>query len=156
MARTPQEAQIITCLESTVPLAAPCYIQGLNDLRDASRISFRGTANEFRAAVWEVLEALAPDEEVMVEESFRLEDRLDRPTHSQRARFIFRARLNKTERVAPEKSLAIVEEHVGSITRGLYARSSSSAHTVTERSEVKKIKGYVDALLIELLDVGTS
>ena len=151
--RTKLEAQLITSLEATVPLAAPCYIQALNDLDDSSRVSFRGTANELRAAVWEVLEAFAPDELVMAEEGFQLEKDRDAPTHAQRARFIVRGRLSSTAQVAPEESLAIVELHVGRITRGLYGRSSASAHVESERSEVGKIKAYVDALLLELLDL---
>lgn len=46
-----EESQIISTLESLVPSAAASYRQALTDLSATDRISFRGTAAEFREAL---------------------------------------------------------------------------------------------------------
>src|SRR5215470_12651252 len=47
---TPAELQLLSTLEALLPTAAASYRQGLLDLRDSERLSYRGTASEFREA----------------------------------------------------------------------------------------------------------
>jgi hypothetical protein len=148
-----REARMMAALEKHAPNAAPCYLQAIRDLADPERVSFRGVANELRAAVWEVLEALAPDQELMARNGFRLEDGRDRPTHSQKARFILGARLGRTARDSPSDTLDVIESRVAALARSLYGRSSTSSHRAAEKSEVERIRDYVDPLLRDLLNL---
>ena len=150
---SPTEQRIIEALEAHIPAAARCYQQALRDLGDAGRISFRGVANELRASVWEVLEQLAPDDAVMSADGFKLEPGRSMPTQKQKARFLLRSRLGETARKPPEATLELMEEHVATLTRGVYDRSSASSHIEAERGEVQQIKMYVDTLLAELLEI---
>jgi hypothetical protein len=58
------EKKIIGMLEALVPSAARSYEQAILDLKDDSRVSFRGPALELREALREILDHLAPDSEV--------------------------------------------------------------------------------------------
>ncbi len=102
---TPEEQLLIATLEGLVPSAGDSYRQGLVDLSDAAHISFRGTATEFREALREVLDHLAPDEAVMKEDAFKLEAGQSKPTMKQKVRFVLKSRgLSKTQRETTEKS----------------------------------------------------
>lgn len=154
--RSNDEDQILAALEEQVPEAAPCYEQALRDLADDHRVSYRGTANELRSAVWEVLERLAPDERVSAAQGFTLEKDQQTPTRKQKARFILRGRLGGTACQTPEASLELIELQVANLTAGLYNRSSSSSHIEAEQGEIRQIKMYVDAFLAEVLQVHRS
>jgi len=150
-APSPIEARIVTALEREVPSSAVCYQQALHDLNDQNRISFRGTANELRSSVWDILEQLAPDDAVMSAEGFKLEPGMTGPTQAQRGRFI--AKSKGLHRPTFETSLKYIEDHVGSLSRSLYSRSSSAVHVKSERGEVQTIKGYVDAVFADVFDI---
>jgi hypothetical protein len=154
--RSAHESAIIAALEAQAPNAGPCYQQAIRDLADPDRLSYRGTADELRATVWEVLEALAPDDIVSAKLGFVLEKGQTKPTQKQKARHILSQRLGETARQTAETSLDILEEKVGSLVRAVYGRSSTSSHIETEKSEVEQIKRYVDTVLTDLLDVSAS
>lgn len=147
------EERIISALEERVPNGAVCYRQALQDLADTERISFRGVANELRSSLWEVLERLAPDEDVMAVDGFELEQKRTAPTQKQKVRFILRCRLGDTARGPVEATTQLIEDHFADLTRGVYSRSSASSHLEAERGEVQQIKMYVDSVLAELLGI---
>ena len=89
----PAEVRIIALLDELVPSAAMSYRQAVSDLNNPGRQSYRGTTNELRSAVWDVLDRLAPDAEVMSSQGFKLEKNRDKPTQKQKARHILRSRL---------------------------------------------------------------
>ena len=147
------EAKIHSTLGDLVVSAASSYVQALKDLEDTTRVSFRGTANELRSALWDVLDRLAPDQSVLAA-GFKLEKGHNKPTQKQKVRFILRSRgVAKTATKAPESSVGLVDELVASLARASYDRSSISSHVATERSEVLQIKMYVDSVLAELLEI---
>jgi len=77
------------------------------------------------------------------------------PTQKQKVRFILRARRSSSAVVAvAEASLATVDEAIAALARSIYQRGSASTHVATSGSEIRNLKGYVDALLVELLEVG--
>ena len=147
---SPEDARILDALEAEVPSAALSYRQSLRDLEDPNRVSYRGVANELRVAVWDVLEALAPDENVLSSSGFQLEQGRDSPTHKQRARHILRTRNNETREMT-ERSLGFVEDHVSAMTRLVYSRSSTTTHIPASVSEVRRVKSWVAAVLAQLL-----
>ena len=146
---------LIARLDELVPSAALSYRQALRDIEDPARISFRGTANELRSAVWDVLETFAPDNKVTESPGFKFEPGLDRPTHKQRALYVSRHFLGGPQQETFEPTYRSMEEqeHTASLARGIYRRGSASAHMASTRSEVLRTKEYVDILLRELLGI---
>jgi len=140
-------------LDELAPSAAMSYRQAIRDLSDTGRQSYRGTANELRSAVWDVLDRLAPDDEVVSSSGFKLERGTDKPTQKQKARHILRSRLGDSARKTPETSIQLIEEHVGSLSRAIYDRSSIATHIATSRSEIAQIRMYVETVLAELLEI---
>ena len=148
------EARIIATLEQLVPSAALSYRQAISDLATQDRLSFRGTANELREALRDVVDHLAPDRNVMSATGFKLEPGQSGPTQKQKVRYILKSRdLSSGAIGAPEATVTLIDDHVASVTRASSQRSSAAAHISTSRSEVSQIKQYVDAVLGELLEI---
>lgn len=149
------EVLLIRTLEGYVPSAAASYQQGVLDLMATpTRLSYRGTATDFREALRETLDHLAPDADVMAETGFKLEEKRTGPTMRQKVRFILISRdVSKTRRTATERSADLIESLSGEIARAVYDRASLSTHAQTTRSEVLQIKRYVDTILFDLLEI---
>jgi hypothetical protein len=151
---TRAEGLIIETLENTVPSAAASYRQGILDLQGYERLSYRGTACEFREALRETLDHLAPDEEVLTQPGFKLEQGQTRPTMKQKVRFVLSSRdRNKTQRDAAEKSADLVDSLAGEVARAVYNRASLALHVENARGEVQRVKRYVDTVLFDLLEI---
>lgn len=148
------ESEILKTLDALVPTAAQSYRQAIADLEGPKRSSYRGTATELRECLREILDHLAPDEEVSKAPGFKLEKDRPRPTMKQKARHILKARgSSKTSSGTAEASIEAVEEMLGALARSIYERASLSTHTTTSESEVRRIKRYVETLLHELLEL---
>jgi len=151
---TDQEMIILKTLEETIPIAALSYRQACVDLADPNRRSFRGTANELREALRELLDHLAKDEDVLAQPNFKCEAGKTTPTMKQKVRFILRARgVSATAAQAPENAVELAEEKIGTLTRATYDRSSMSTHVSTSRGEVRQMKMYLDSVFAELLEI---
>jgi len=148
------ERGILDTLAKMLPGTAASYEQALTDISQGKRVSWRGSATELREALRETIDHLAPDEKVIHSPGFQLEKGLAQPTQKQKVRFILRARKgNSSSYAVAEGSLNTVEESVASLARSTYTRGSASTHSVTDASEIRKLKRYVDALLAELLEI---
>lgn len=151
---SPAEQQLVSTLQALLPTAAASYRQGLLDLRERDRLSYRGTASEFREALRETLDHLAPDSEVEKQAGFKLEDGQGRPTMKQKARFVLVSRgRGKTQTSVTEKSIGLIEGIAGEVVRATYDRASLATHLETSRAEVLRIKRYIDTVLFDLLEV---
>lgn len=149
-----KEQRIVTTLTGLVESAGLSYEQACLDLRDNTKLSYRGAAAELREALREVLDYLAPDKEVMSQDNFKLEKEQTKPTKKQKVCYILRSRgKNKSQTEAPESAVTLVEERVGALARSVYNRSSVSTHISTSKPEVQQIKAYVDVVLGELLEI---
>jgi hypothetical protein len=62
---------IADTLQSLVPSAALAYEQGMVDLSNARRLSWRGPATDFREALRETLDHLAPDGDVRAQTGYK-------------------------------------------------------------------------------------
>ena len=157
--QTEIDRKIIATLADLVPPAALSYQQALIDLKDETKVSYRGTAAELREVLRETLDALAPDKEVEASSGFAYEkdakgNPLPTPTMKQKVRFVLKSRgQSKTAIKTPESAVAIIEEHVASFARSTYDRGSLSTHQLTKRPEAQKLKGYVETVLCELLEI---
>ncbi len=150
------ESIIYNTLLELVPSAALSYKQAIVDLGDKDRISYRGVANEFREALREILDHLAPDKDVVVQPNFKYEKDKTTPTMKQKVRYIFKARgLASNAIKVPENAVEIIEDRVASFARSTYERSSISAHVASSRNEVLQMRNYLNAILAELLGLQT-
>jgi hypothetical protein len=148
------EHAVLHMLREILPASARAYEQALRDIAQPDRISWRGTATELREVLREVMDHLAPDDQVMASPGFQLEEPQPRPTQRQKVRFILRSRRSLSAAVAvAEASLSTVEEAVASLVRTTYTRGSVSTHTATDGAEIRNLKRYVEALLAELLEI---
>jgi hypothetical protein len=149
-----EEALILSTLGNLVPSAAASYRQGLTDIYAADRISFRGTAAEFRESLRETLDHLAPDDDVQGQAGFTFEQGQTRPTMKQKMRHVLNSRgYNRTQRETAEKSMELADELAGGVMRAVYSRASLATHVQASRAEVRKIKRYVDTLFFDLLEI---
>jgi len=152
-----EEQVLITTIEGLVPSASASYSQGLLDLRAIDRLSYRGTATEFRETLREVLDHLAPNDAVTRQDGFRLEPGQSHPTMKQKVGFVLKSRgRGKSQRDATEKSVALIEELVAEIARAVYNRASVATHVLETREEVGRIKRFVDTVLFDLLELRAS
>lgn len=150
---TSEEQTILDNLEEVAPIAALSYGQVLRDL-NSKRISYRGTASEIREALREVLEILAPDDEVARAKGFKLEKNTTKPTMKQKVMHILKNReFSKDAITAPSSTAGIIDESVARLARGTYTRGSISAHTTTDIKEIVQLKRYLDSILTELLEI---
>jgi hypothetical protein len=149
---TSGEIRIAETLAGLVPTAGLSYRQALSDLADPDRESFRGPATELREALREVLDHLAPDEDVLKSDGFRLEPERTKPTMKQKVRFILRAR-DESATDTPEKAVETIEGLVGGFTRSIYNFGSQVTHVAGERRAVINLKRYVEVVLSHLLEL---
>ncbi len=150
------ENQVLSTLKKFCPEADLSYKQALLDIRDGTRVSYKGTANEIRETLREVLSYLAPDEKVKSQEDFKLEKDRDRPTQKQKVSFILRQRdKSKAHIKAPAEAVEIIEKK-GIFTRAVYDRASMSVHNQQAKEEIIQLKRYLDSVLSELLELPES
>jgi hypothetical protein len=139
-------------LGQILPASALSYKQVLQDLTDNARTSFRGTAADLREVLRELLDHLAPDEEVL--KTVKLEKDQKRPSMKQKTMFILKARgVGETGRRPAENAAAAIEESVGSLARSVYDQGSLATHVSSTRRQVLTFKGYADAVLGDLLEI---
>lgn len=146
--------KILDTLQKINSSAAISYEQALKDLNDNDRKSWRGTAVEFREALREVLDKLAPDEDVKAQSGFKLEPDTKGPTMRQKTVFILKSRRFAEKQIKPlTDAINIVEELIGKFIRSVYERSSVATHTHISKDEAFKIRDYITLALIELLEI---
>jgi len=152
---TSDEEKLIGTLDKMIPSAADSYKQSLIDLKAKNpRLSFRGIAGELREVLREVLDYLAPDTEVMSDPNYHNEPDQTKPTMGQKVRHILRSRRrSKSQRASTEKSIELIEELSGEVTRAVYTRASQATHLEATKSEVGQIKRYLDTVLFDLLEI---
>ena len=151
VALTDEDDEIIKKLDALVPSAALSYKQAILDLKDDSRVSFRGPALELREALREILDHLAPDSEVMAEPGYVQEKKTPGPTMRQKARFIMKKKGKRSASEPPEQAVTAFEEAIAALTRAVYERSSVATHMASERQTVVQLRRYVMAIFHEVI-----
>lgn len=147
------QARILDTLERICPPAAASFAQAAVDLA-SERLSWRGTAADLREALRELLDKLAPDDEVMKQPGFKLEPKTDGPTMKQKVRFILRARGQSSDaRKGIEDAVNGIDDVVGAFVRSTYTRASGSVHVERTKKEVVSIQRLVEVAMVELLQL---
>jgi hypothetical protein len=125
--------------------------QALIDLNDNSRLSYVGPAGEIREVLRAAVQLLAPDEEVRAQAWFEgvQQGELINPSQSERMRFAVQRRGGNRDQV---KGVAeLIDQLVGEIGRRTYTTGSAAFHAGTQQAKVRKLAGWVFALLDEVL-----
>jgi hypothetical protein len=149
-----KEQLIITTLQQLVPTAASSFEQGLRDLASGERASWRGTAVEFRESLREVLDHLAPDQDVIAQAGFTQEKGTNGPTMRQKTMFILKSRKARSaEAKACVDAVSVVDELVGNFVRSVYTRSSVVTHGTAGKDEANRVREYVTLTLLEILSI---
>jgi hypothetical protein len=152
-------AQATTALLQEVhPDLANSYRQVLRDLQDATRLSYRGTANELREILREVLERLAPDDEVISQAWWAPTEAPDgkkrkSPSQQQKVRYILEKKgAGSRVKDVAEGSLELVEKGLSELVRDMYSRASVASHTAQDVEEIKRQLRYFDAPMHDLCE----
>jgi hypothetical protein len=74
-----------------------------------------------------------------------------RPTQAERIRYILHQQHPDASDEAASEAAELVETRVGRFGRMLYSRTSGAFHAGTQREELDRIVGYVEAVLNEIL-----
>ncbi len=149
-----EETLILETLEALVPSASASYRQGLSDLVGPERLSYRGTATEFRESLRETLDHLAPDADVAAQGWYKPAEGQKQPTMKQKTRYILTSRgQNRTQWGSAEKMFGLIEELSGEVMRAVYNRASLATHIHQSKVEVQQIKRYVDTVLFDILEI---
>lgn len=147
-----EDEKIISKLDALVPSAALSYKQAVLDLGDDNRLSFRGPALELREALREILDHLAPDNEVTSAPEYKQEKERAGPTMKQKVRFIMKKKGSRSSSDAPEQAVTAFEEAIAGLTRAVYERSSKATHVAGERGIVVQIRRFLVAIFHEILE----
>jgi hypothetical protein len=150
-AHSNEDNAIIELLRELVPSAALSYKQAILDLADKKRVSFRGPALEFREALREALDFIAPDSEVIAAQGYVQEKDRTGPTMKQKVRFIMKKKGALSSSGAPEQAVTAFEEAIAALTRDVYTRSSRSTHVAGGREAVAQLRRYMVAILHDIL-----
>ena len=141
------DSDLLRRLDALDPNLAASYTQVHRDFVDDTRLSFLGPAGEIREVMRAVIHRLAPTDDVQEQTWYVGRD--DKPTQAERIRFILESR-SRAEKSATDAA-GMVDDRVGKLGRTLYTRASRAFHAGTQREEVSKIVGYVEAVLNEVL-----
>jgi hypothetical protein len=97
---------------------------------------------------------LAPDEDVLGSENFKLESNQTKPIMRQKVQFVLRARgRSKTEIATPKDAADAVDGLLGTVVRSVYNQGSLATHVTGSRSQVLRLKRSVDVILSDLLEL---
>ena len=148
------DRSIIDTLKTVSPSAALSYEQATIDMASGERLSWRGPATDYREALRECLDALAPDNNVQSEEGFRLEPNTTGPTMKQKAQYILKKRQQPRNAIKPvQDAINLIEHYLSVLVRSVYTRANISIHTATGKSEVVRVRDQTRTVLCELLEI---
>ena len=143
-------------LEQMDPSLRDSYETVISDLNWDDRKSFKGTANELREVLREVLHRLAPTEEVQnehwFEDAHQGQQQVPAPTHAERAKYIlFQKRKGSAGIESVEQFVDAAADRLGAVVRSSYTRANAAAHAQQAKAEIQAQLRYINALLLELL-----
>lgn len=146
-----REAEILTRLQRHSEPLARSLEQSLRDLNDHTRLSFIGPAGEVREVLRATVQLFAPDDAVRAQTWFVgvKQGGKSNPTQTERIRYAVQQRGGSRDQV---KSIdELIDQLVAQIGRQTYSAGSSALHAGTIQHKVRKLAGWVFAMLDEVL-----
>lgn len=146
-----RDAEILERLRRQLPSVAKSLEQVLQDLNDHTRMSYMGPAGEIREVLRATIHHLAPDEEVQSQAWYVgvSKGTHNNPSQAERIRYAVQRRGGSTQQAKGVDEL--IDQLVAQIGRETYAAGSSAFHAGTVRQKVRKLTGWVFAVLDEVL-----
>ncbi len=146
-----RDASILARLASHSPPLASSLEQALKDLNDHTRLSFVGPAAEVREVMRATIQLFAPDDEVRQQPWYvGIEQGGKRnPSQAEKTRYAVHRRGGKDDQVRGIDDL--IDQLVAQIGRQTYSVSSNAVHVGTIQANVRKLTGWVFAVLDEVL-----
>ena len=132
------------------------YRQVCRDLRDMSRLAWNSDAHEIRDILAHVLRTLAPTDDVISQEWFKLVEGTDGPTHAQRARYVLSQSRSQSDAKVIVDEVEVVEALISRIARSTYSAGSRLAHNRATHQDCILLLLHFDALMFSLLSPGTA
>lgn len=153
-ARGPLSGRELHILERLRRLSGPLadsLEQALRDLNDHTRLSYIGPAGEVREVLRAAAQLLAPDEEVRKQPWFVgiKQGAKVNPSQAERIRYAVQARGGNREQSRDIDEL--IDQLVAQVGRQTYSSGSAALHAGTVQEKVRKLTGWVFAVLDELL-----
>jgi len=146
-----RDAHIIERLRQHSEPLADSLEQVLKDLNDHTRLSYVGPAGEIREVLRATVQLFAPDDEVRAQSWFigyAVGNKVN-PTQAERFRYAVQMRGGNRDQVNDID--ALIDQQVGQIGRQTYTTGSSAFHAGTIQANVRKLTGWVFAMLDEVL-----
>ncbi|MFI7489404.1 hypothetical protein ACIBXA_13590 [Micromonospora echinaurantiaca] len=146
-----RDADILARLRHHSPSLADSLEQALRDLNDHTRLSYIGPAGEAREVMRATVQMFAPDDEVRKQPWYvGIEQGGKRnPSQAERTRYAVQQRGGNKDQVKGVDEL--IDQLVGQIGRQTYSTGSSALHAGTVQAKVRKMIGWVFAILDEVL-----
>jgi predicted pPIWI-associating nuclease len=146
-----RDADILARLQGHSPSLANSLEQVLQDLNDHTRLSYVGPAGEVREVMRATVQLFAPDDEVRRQPWYLGIEQGGRrnPSQAERTRYAVQQRGGNKDQVKGIDEL--IDELVAQIGRQTYSTGSSALHAGTVQAKVRKLTGWVFAILDEIL-----
>ncbi len=125
--------------------------QALIDLNDGSRLTYVGPAGEAREVMRATIQLFAPDEEIKKQPWFEgvKQGNQTNASQAERLRFVVQSRGGDHRQAA--EAVDMIDARIGRLGRNVYQRASAALHADNQRQEVRKLIGWVFAVLDEVL-----
>jgi hypothetical protein len=146
-----READILGRLQRQSASLAESLEQALKDINDHTRLSYVGPAGEVREVMRAAVQLLAPDDEIRKQSWYVGIEQGSRrnPSQAERIRYAVQQRGGSRDQIKDFDEL--VDQLVGQIGRQTYSTGSSALHAGTAQAKVRKLAGWVFAILDEVL-----
>lgn len=150
--KQPTPNEVYQALMNVSESLAGSYAQARRDIEDDTRITWICVAHEIREVLRNLLETLAPDENVTSQDWFKQEAKSG-ASHKQRAMYILKMSGSNSKAEDMIKKIEVLDELVSELVRDTYQRASAAAHSNATRKEARKILRYFDAFACDLLNI---
>jgi hypothetical protein len=146
-----RDAHVLARLGRLAPSLADSLEQALRDINDHTRVSYVGPAGEVREVMRATVQLLANDEDIRKQPWYKgIEQGGKRnPSQAERIRFAVQRRGGSNDQIKGTDEL--IDKLVGQIGRQTYSAGSSALHAGALQAEVRRLTGWVFALLDEVL-----
>lgn len=146
-----READVLARLAAVSPSLADSLDQALRDLNDPNRLSYMGPAGEVREVMRATIQKLAPDDSVRLQPWYKGVPQGNKTNPSQAERTRYAVQQQRGSEDQARELDALIDQSIAKITRETYASGSSALHSGAAQKQVRKLSGWIFAVLDEVL-----
>lgn len=146
-----RDVEVLARLRAVSPSLADSLDQALRDLNDPTRSSYMGPAGELREVMRATIQRLAPDDNVRKQPWYKGIQQGSRTNPSQAERTRYAVQQQRGSEDQARELDALIDQSIAKITRETYASGSSALHAGAAQKQVRKLTGWIFAVLDEVL-----